>query len=282
MNREECSERIRLVDEYSRLITEFNNLLESLNNPAHERKERVWRAAAGARADSQIAWESLEKHIAQHKCIDNSQQDPDAYSAVGSDGVLEKAAMAAIDIILVADDDRQFVEVNEAAADAFGLSRSEIIGRRIDEFFATAGGKRIPAAWNDFIAAGAQSGICEMNAPGRRKFEYQARANFAPGLHLSVLRSVKGSGSPSSSLVGSLIEELAHEMPDEPYLETVRTDLLAASRSDYSEQKDLVLRLYLAVRSLLREHSFLKERLRRADSSKVNQAREFGNEGIEG
>ena len=75
MNREECSERIRLVDEYSRLITEFNNLLESLNNPAHERKERVWRAAAGARADSQIAWESLEKHIAEHKCIDRNDHE---------------------------------------------------------------------------------------------------------------------------------------------------------------------------------------------------------------
>ena len=181
----------------------------------------------------------------------------------------------------MADDDRRFVEVNEAAANAFGLSRTEVIGRRIDEFFATAGGKGIPAWWNDFIAAGAQSGICRMNAPGRGKFEYQAGANFVPGLHLSVLRKVKGPGSPSS-LVGGLIEELAHEVPDDPYLETVRTDLLAASRADDSEAQDLVLRLYLAVRSLLRENSFLKERLRREESSKVNQPREFGNEDIEG
>jgi len=181
----------------------------------------------------------------------------------------------------VADDDRRFVEVNEAAANAFGLSRTEVIGRRIDEFFATAGGKGIPAWWNDFIAAGAQSGICRMNAPGRGKFEYQARANFVPGLHLSVLRKVKGPGS-RSSLVGGLIEELAHEVPDDPYLETVRTDLLAASRADDSEAQDLALRLYLAARSLLRENSYLKERLRREESSKANQAREFGNEDIEG
>jgi hypothetical protein len=82
--------------------------------------------------------------------------------------------------------------------------------------------------------------------------------------------------------VGGLIEELAHEVPDDPYLETVRTDLLAASRADDSEAQDLVLRLYLAVRSLLRENSFLKERLRREESSKANQAREFGDEDIEG
>jgi len=147
VNREECSERVRLVDEYSRSITEFNDLLESLKAPSHERKEGVWRAVAVARAESQTAWDALKKHIDEHNCFDPHQQ-----------------------------------------------SREE-----------------------------------------------------------------EGSNSVSASPVGALIEDLAHEVPDDPYFETIRTDLLSASRSDKTgQEKDLILRLYLAIRSLLREHARLR------------------------
>ena len=57
-----------------------------------------------------------------------------------------------------------------------------------------------------------------------------------------------------SKLVGALIEELAHDVPDDPRLETVRADILAASKSyEAGKKKDLALRFYLAVRSLLQE-----------------------------
>ena len=87
-----------------------------------------------------------------------------------------------------------------------------------------------------------------------------------------------GSGSALSNLVGALIEELADEVPDDPYLDTVRADLLAASRTfDSGKKKDLALRFYLAFRSLLREHSILQERFRQAEA-KLNQAPpEYGN-----
>jgi hypothetical protein len=75
-----------------------------------------------------------------------------------------------------------------------------------------------------------------------------------------------GPGAALSNLVGALIEELAHEVPDDPKLETVRADLLAASRSyETCKKKDLALRFYLAMRSLLREHELLQERFRRAE-----------------
>ena len=63
-----------------------------------------------------------------------------------------------------------------------------------------------------------------------------------------------GDRNGMSKLVGALIEELAHDVPDDPRLETVRADLLAASKS-YNEgkKKDLALRFYLAIRSLLQE-----------------------------
>jgi hypothetical protein len=63
-----------------------------------------------------------------------------------------------------------------------------------------------------------------------------------------------GDRNSMSKLVGALIEELAHDVPDDPRLETVRADLLAASRSyEAGKKKDLALRFYLAVRSLLQE-----------------------------
>lgn len=189
MNREVCSERIRLADEYCRLVTEFNALLESLKAPTQSRNEDAWAAAEAARIASQGAWEALEKHIIEHRCVNLHWTEP---TSTSSDQILAMAALAALDVIIVVNDDRRYVDVNDAGAAALGLPRSEIIGRRIDEFFSAPNGEPLPQAWAGFIADGVQSGICEMKgAGGRRKYEYRARANFAPGLHLSVLRELK-------------------------------------------------------------------------------------------
>ena len=76
----------------------------------------------------------------------------------------------------------------------------------------------------------------------------------------------KGPSAALSNLVGALLGELVDEMPDDPRLETVRADLLAASRGyETSRKKDLALRFYLATRSLLREHELLQDRLRKAE-----------------
>ena len=80
-----------------------------------------------------------------------------------------------------------------------------------------------------------------------------------------------GSEAALQNLVGAVIKELANEVPDDPYLETVRADLLAASRSyETCGKEDLALRFYLAIRSLLRKHVLLQERLRKAEASKMN------------
>jgi len=71
VNREECSERIRLTDEYSRLVTELNALLDSLRMSSREPDDGVWSAAEAARTLSQQAWEALEQHIQDHRCIDS-------------------------------------------------------------------------------------------------------------------------------------------------------------------------------------------------------------------
>jgi hypothetical protein len=84
-------------------------------------------------------------------------------------------------------------------------------------------------------------------------------------------KSTPDKGSVLSSLVGALIEELAHEIPDEPQLEAVRADLLAASRSYESDKKkDLALRYYLAIRALLREYALLQERVKKAEKKSLD------------
>jgi hypothetical protein len=86
-----------------------------------------------------------------------------------------------------------------------------------------------------------------------------------------------GSGAALSNLVGALIDELADEMPDDSHLEAVRADLLAASRSyESGDKQDLALRFYLAIRSLLREHTLLQERLKQAGASRMSPAPELG------
>jgi len=73
-----------------------------------------------------------------------------------------------------------------------------------------------------------------------------------------------------SKLVGALLDELADDVPNEPYLETVKNDLTAA-RSVYEsgKKKDLALRFYLAIRSLLHEVERLEEELKEAKSRTV-------------
>ena len=57
-----------------------------------------------------------------------------------------------------------------------------------------------------------------------------------------------------SKLVGALLVELANEVPDRPGFESVRADLLAASKVyEDGKRKDLVLRFYLAMRSVFHE-----------------------------
>ena len=73
----------------------------------------------------------------------------------------------------------------------------------------------------------------------------------------------KDSVAAPSNLIGALIGELADEVPDDPNLETVRADLLSASRSyEIDKKKDMALRFYLAMRSSLHAYEVLQERLR--------------------
>lgn len=114
--------------------------------------------------------------------------------------LLEAAADAASDIVLIADDQRRFVDLNRAAADVLGLPREKIIGRRIEDFLSEAQGKAVPAAWSAFMVEGEQAGFCELRSAGAvRNFEYRAKAHFQTGFHVSVLRELRSVSQPDGA-----------------------------------------------------------------------------------
>ncbi len=113
-----------------------------------------------------------------------------SFSGRRRERILEAAADAAMDVILIVDDERRFVDLNHAATDVLGLRREEIIGRRIEDFFSEAQGRPVPAAWSTFVVEGEQRGVCRLRSRSRKTFEYRAKAHFRRGLHLSILREI--------------------------------------------------------------------------------------------
>lgn len=95
-----------------------------------------------------------------------------------------------LDALVIADDEGRYVAANPAAADLFGLSRSELVGKRIADFAP----ERADAEerWTAFLEGDEARGEFELvRADGdRRVVAFAATANVLPGRHLSALRDV--------------------------------------------------------------------------------------------
>ncbi len=99
---------------------------------------------------------------------------------------------AAQDAVLIADDNHRYVGANAAAGTLFGLKPEQLHGHRIDDFMEEVQGAGVSDAWLQFQTAGVQRGECLLRrADGTLvEVEFSANTNFAPGLHLSILRDV--------------------------------------------------------------------------------------------
>jgi putative two-component system response regulator len=105
---------------------------------------------------------------------------------------LQSAFETALDPILVCDDDRRWVEVNQAACTLLGYERDDLLGMRMEDLVPEPARPHAIAAWNAFMEAGELRGEMEL-----RKFdgsmapiEFSGTADFVPGLHLAVMRDV--------------------------------------------------------------------------------------------
>lgn len=94
--------------------------------------------------------------------------------------------------MLVADDERRYVEVNEAACRLLRSSRETILGARMDDFLPDETRSWIGATWRSFIENGYHSAEYTMLCGDETTVEVELRsqANVVPGRHLAVLRDI--------------------------------------------------------------------------------------------
>jgi PAS domain S-box-containing protein len=146
---------------------------------------------------------------------------------------------------LLIDDDRYYVDANEAACSFLGLSRDQVIGRRFDDFLAPELRAIVEETWPEFLAMGRHAGFFDLKMPDGsvHKTMYSSIANVTPGRHLTVYlleeatRQARGNGKtgPASSLSprqrevlelvadGKTSTDIAERLVVSP--ETVRTHL---------------------------------------------------------
>lgn len=98
----------------------------------------------------------------------------------------------ALDAMLIADDQANYVDANPAACELFGVAKDEMLKRNLSDFVEPVQRHAIEKAWQTFVAEGEQRGYFRLYRPDgtTRELEYRAKANFLPHRHLSILRDV--------------------------------------------------------------------------------------------
>jgi PAS domain S-box-containing protein len=96
------------------------------------------------------------------------------------------------DAMLIANDAAEYVDVNPAACSLFGMSRRDIIGRRVAELGPARSRREIEKRWAAFLEAGEQTGEFRLFPKDGSpvEVEYHAKASVLPNFHLSILRDI--------------------------------------------------------------------------------------------
>ena len=79
-------------------------------------------------------------------------------SAKELDGLLGRSPIA----MLLADDARRYVDVNDAACELLGLDRATLLEAGVDGLTPPALRGRVPALWERFLAQGSMQGVYEL------------------------------------------------------------------------------------------------------------------------
>lgn len=102
----------------------------------------------------------------------------------------ETSFQRAFDAMVVANDDGQYIEVNQRACELFGMEKAELLGHSIEDFLPE--GSAFTAAWGETDTNLTDRGTLEIRREDgeNRVIEYAATANIVAGEHLAVLRDV--------------------------------------------------------------------------------------------
>jgi PAS domain S-box-containing protein len=114
------------------------------------------------------------------------------------------------DPILIVDNDRHCLDVSSGAVKLLGLSRSKIVGGRIDDLVEPGYRSQMEPLWRNFLKPGEQAGVFPLQGAdgGVRKVDYCAKSDVLPGRHVMVLHD-KSSEKPTTGPVADGDETLA-------------------------------------------------------------------------
>ncbi len=119
--------------------------------------------------------------------------------ALVQDRALAGGPAAGLQAALVVNDRRRCAEANESACELIGLSRDEIVGRRLDSLMAPAMRGRLSHVWTAFAEAGGHAGPFTL-ASGA-EIQIQLTPNLMPDRHLLVLSPIGAAVAPSAGEV---------------------------------------------------------------------------------
>jgi PAS domain S-box-containing protein len=116
--------------------------------------------------------------------------------------------------MLLADDDRRYVDGNDAGLELLGVTREQLCQMRIDDLASPAQRADVEAIWDDFMARGNQTGEFALALPDGRAvtFLYSATANVLPGRHLSIFLTAGDGIAPEPAQAGEQLTEREREV----------------------------------------------------------------------
>ena len=136
-------------------------------------------------------WRGAERQLSD--AIAGAGEVRRAVGAVVTAWLAYQCAMNAApdELILVADDERQFVAVSANARPLLGYDPDELRGRRVEDLVSRDAATTVPDRWARFRGSGREVDVIPLRAKDGSVvvFEYDARPDFpVPGCHVSRLK----------------------------------------------------------------------------------------------
>jgi DNA-binding CsgD family transcriptional regulator len=109
--------------------------------------------------------------------------------------------------MVVADDERRYVDANQAALAMLRMIRRDLLAVRIDDLASPDARTTLDDTWRRFLRAGTISSVCALHLPDGRtlQVDVSAVAHVGPHRHLGICIPVRGGGETTLVLpTGSL------------------------------------------------------------------------------
>jgi PAS domain S-box-containing protein len=143
--------------------------------------ERVWSAAEldALRAAASLVSAAIERERSEATLREHEQK-------------LRAVFDTALDAIFITNDDRRYVDANPAGCDYLGVSKRDLIGRRIDDFLPPHRLATVEEDWTSYLAGGPLLAEWESQLMDGtiRVAEASAHPHFLPGLHIAFFRDI--------------------------------------------------------------------------------------------